>query len=553
MADGHERTDMDNELSRIVETLPALVWTALPDGRMDFLNHRWCAYTGLRREEACGWGWQRALHPDDLPALLERWRVIMAAGAPWDMEARLRRVDGEYRWFLFRTCPMADASGQVVKWCGMAIDIEDRRRAEGDLRASEGRFRAIVDGLPAVVTLMTADGEFEQANRHMLEYFGTPIEELKRRPTTQSFHPEDRPEVDRRWRESVETGRPYDFEARLRRHDGVYRWFHTRGFPLRDADGRIVLWYLLQTDVDDRKRAEALLVGEKRLLEMVAVGCPLPVVLHALCELVEETVSGSYCGIVLVDPTGTRLQHGAAPSLPDSYNESITGRPVNVDAGPCAMAVYLNAQVICADATSETRWATYAWCPLALAHGLKACWSTPIPSMEGKALGAFAIYYVEPTTPTPQHQALMARFTHIAGIAIERTRREEALKRSEAFLAEAQHLSRTGSFVWRGATDDLTWSKEMYRIYEFDESQPVTIERGRARIHPEDFAIYMEQMARAQREPIRGGPRGPAAIPEWCHQARARGLARCTRRSGTDRTHRRGAGHHRPATGGGRA
>ena len=192
-------------------------------------------------------------------------------------------------------------------------------------------------------------------------------------------------------------------------------------------------WYGINTDIDDRKRAEALLAGEKRLLEMVATGRPLPVVLNALCELVEETIHGCYCGIVLVESTGTHLQHGAAPSLPASYNDSINGRPVNPEAGPCAMAVALNAQVICADVPSETRWAAYAWCPLARAHGLKACWSTPISSSEGKPIGAFAIYYAEPTTPTPAHQALIEQFTHIAGIAIERTRSEEALRQSELF------------------------------------------------------------------------------------------------------------------------
>src|SRR5262245_53764841 len=333
MADGHERTDLDNELSRIVETLPALVWTALPDGRMDFLNHRWGAYTGLSRDEAWGWGWQRALHPDDLPGLCERWHAMVAAGAPGDMEARLRRVDGEYHWFLFRTCPMADASGQVVKWCGMTIDIEDRRRAEEDLHAREGCFRAIVDGLPAVVTLMTADGEFAQANRHMLEYFGAPLEELKRRPTTQSFHPDDRPEVDRRWQESVETGHPYDFEARLRRHDGVYRWFHTRGFPLRDADGRIVLWHLLQTDVDDRKRAEALLMGEKAVLEMGASGRPLAVVLDALCTLVDATAEGCSSSVMLIDRTGTSVADVRGPGLPSTYRAALDGMPVSSSGG----------------------------------------------------------------------------------------------------------------------------------------------------------------------------------------------------------------------------
>ena len=184
----------------------------------------------------------------------------------------------------------------------------------------------------------------------------------------------------------------------------------------------------METDIDDRKRAEALLAGEKRLLEMVARGHSMSVILEALCRLVENTASGCYCSVVLVDPSGTHLEHGAAPSLPASFITSIIGRPVNVDSGPCAMAAYLNEQVIAADLTSETRWAAYEWCPMALAHGLQACWSTPISSTAGKVLGAFAIYYDEPKTPTPIHQSLIEQFTHIASIAIERAQSDAALK-----------------------------------------------------------------------------------------------------------------------------
>jgi PAS domain S-box-containing protein len=489
---------MENELSRVVDALPGLVWTALPDGHVDFLNQRWCEYTGLSVDEGYGRGWQTAIHPEDLPELLDRWRSILASGEPRDMEARLRRFDGEYRWFLFRTCPLADASGQVVKWCGMNTDIEDRRRAEEALRARERHFRLIVDGIPALVTLMTPAGEVELVNRQVLEYFGATLEEMRGSEIADVVHQDDLPDVIAAWRGAVETGHPYDVEGRRRRADGVYRWFHMHGFPLRDTEGRVVLWYILETDVDDRKRVEALLAGEKRLLEMVAQGYSLPVVLDALCRLVEDTATGCYCSVQLIDPSGTRLQHGAAPSLPASFNESIHGRPVNADSGPCAMAAYLNEQVIAADIASETRWEAFAWCPLALAYGLRACWSTPISSTGGRVIGTFAIYFPEPKTPAPLHQNLIEQFTHIAGIAIERAQAEAALRRSEAFLAEAQRLSRTGSFSWRVATGEITWSEEVYRIFELDQAAPLTPELIGTRIHPEDIPLWAESIDRAQ-------------------------------------------------------
>ena len=123
----------------------------------------------------------------------------------------------------------------------------------------------------------------------------------------------------------------------------------------------------LSHTVEDRKRAETLLAGENRLLEMLATGCTLSEILDALCRLIENIASGSLCGIVLVDPISNRLKHGAAPSLPLSYNESIHGRPVNIYSGPCAMAAFLKEQVIAADVASDTRWDTYEW-RLSLIH-----------------------------------------------------------------------------------------------------------------------------------------------------------------------------------------
>ena len=189
-----------------------------------------------------------------------------------------------------------------------------------------------------------------------------------------------------------------------------------------------VLWFRsTYTDIDDRKRAEDLAAGEKRLLEMVTSGHSMQGILEALCQFVESMTSGCYCSVVLVDPSGTRLEHGAAPSLPDSFVTSIVGRPLNADSGPCAMAAYLNEQVIAADLTTETRWAADEWCPMALAHGVRACWSMPISSSAGNVLGAFAIYYPEPRMPTPLDQVIIDQFTHIASITVERQRSQEAL------------------------------------------------------------------------------------------------------------------------------
>jgi formate hydrogenlyase transcriptional activator len=190
----------------------------------------------------------------------------------------------------------------------------------------------------------------------------------------------------------------------------------------------------LSCTFEDHTQAEALLAGENRLLEMLATGCTLSEFLDALCRLIENIASGSLCGIVLVDPISNRLKHGGAPSLPLSYNESIHGRPVNIYSGPCAMAAFLKEQVIAADVASDTRWDTYEWRTLAMAHGLRACWSTPIRSSDEKVLGTFAIYSREPGSPSAYHQHLIGQITHLATVAIEHKHREEKLRQDEREL-----------------------------------------------------------------------------------------------------------------------
>jgi PAS domain S-box-containing protein len=491
-------TGMENDLSLVVDSLPGLIWTALPDGHVNFLNQRWCEYTGLSVAEARGEGWQNAIHPDDLPELLNRWRSILTSNALGEMEARLRRSDGEYRWFLFRTRPLTDASGQVTKWCGLNIDIEETRQVEEALHARESHFRLVFDGLPALIILMNPDGDLLRANRHCLEFFRTTLEELQGRGQVHSYHPDDRPRVLAAWKKSLETGQPYVSEGRRRRADGVYRWFHTRGFPLRDAEGHIVLWYSLATDIDDQRRAEALLAGEKRVLEMVAGSHSMSEILRALCKFVESTTSGCYCGVVSMDPSGTRFEYGAAPSLPENFITSIVGRPIDVDSDPCSVAALRNEQVFAADLMSERRWALQAWHQMALTHGLQACWATPISSAAGKVLGAFAIYYNEPRTLTPLDQSLIEQITDIASIAIERTQRDALLRRNEALLTQAQRLSSTCSLSWRGANEEMTWSEEASRIFELDQIAPVTNELFRSRVHPEDFPFLREMIDRAR-------------------------------------------------------
>src|SRR5882724_3298728 len=327
-----EIKNSENRLRTIIDTIPALAWSARPDGSAEFFNRRWLDYAGLSAEEASDWGWIVALHPEDRGRLIDYWRHLLASGEAGEIEARLRRFDGEFRWFLFRASPLRDGSGQVVKWYGTNTDLEERKRAEEALRSNEQSLRLIVDTVPGLVCTMSAAGEVELLNRQVLEYFGKTTEELKNWATSDAVHPDDLPRLLDTWRHSVETGQPYAYDLRQRRADGVYRWFQARGLPLRDTEGRITSWYLLLTDIDDRKKAE------------------------------------------------------------------------------------------------------------------------------------------------------------------------EELRRSKAYLTEAQRLSRTGSFGCRLSTGEMFWSEETFRIYGYDRSTQPAVERVLQRVHPEDRALVQEGIDRAYRD-----------------------------------------------------
>jgi PAS domain S-box-containing protein len=268
-------------LAVIINTIPTAAWTTRPDGYCDFLNQVWLDYTGTSAEKAQGWGWAESIHPDDRKKLVEDWQSCLASGSPVDTEARIRRFDGSYRWFLIRANPLRDEAGNILKWYGTCIDIEDGKRREEVLRASEFSWRQIIDNIPGFLNTSGATGDPTFFNRQELEYFGKTNEELKDWGRIDVIHPEDLPSVTEAWSTSLETGKVLDIEARLRRADGIYRWFQTRAVPARDAEGKISDWYALHTDIEDRKRAEEKLRQSEAELRTITDTIRQPIIVLA--------------------------------------------------------------------------------------------------------------------------------------------------------------------------------------------------------------------------------------------------------------------------------
>jgi PAS domain S-box-containing protein len=283
--------ESQDSLRKIIDTLPVTAWSTRPDGYCDFLNRRWLDYAGFSAEQAEGWGWGSVIHPDDAPGLVEHWQARLASGAAVDFEARMRRADGVYRWFLFRANPLRDEAGNIVKWYGTNVDIEDRKRADEELRASELNARLIVDCIPAQVAVLAPTGEVKQINRRMSEFFGS-IEALADWKTGNIVPPDELPRVLSGMGKAFAAAQPFEMENHLRRFDGVYRWFQIRGLPLLDSNGLVIRWYFLIADIEERKQAEAALDKTRSELARVTRSMSLGTLTASIAHEVNQPLSG---------------------------------------------------------------------------------------------------------------------------------------------------------------------------------------------------------------------------------------------------------------------
>jgi len=184
--------ESEARLRTIIDMVPSFLWTSFRDGSKEYLNKRWYDYTGLSLEEGQGWGWKVVVHPEDLDRLVREWLALVDSRRPGELETRIRRYDGAYRWFLIRVVPLLDEQGNVVKWFGSNTDIEDRKRAEEKLRQDEIELRQIADAIPHNIVVIRPDGTRLYANRTFLEYTGVKPKDVHSEGLyAQKLHPDD--------------------------------------------------------------------------------------------------------------------------------------------------------------------------------------------------------------------------------------------------------------------------------------------------------------------------------------------------------------------------
>jgi PAS domain S-box-containing protein len=245
----------EDRLRLVIDSIPTLVWRAGPDGVPDFLNQPALDYTGLSLDQA-ETGWPRAFHPDDKKGMLVKWSAIRESGMPGGLEARLRRFDGEYRWFLFQAVPLRDESGNIVKWYGSSTDIEDRKRAEVALRESEQRFRDYAE--------TASDWLWEAGPDHRTTRISAPVNTIGFTPSGLTgltrwdiaTDVESEPEKWRQHRAMIDARRPFRNFVYTVNGNGAPVYVQTSGKPIYDATGNFLGYRGTGADITAAIRAD---------------------------------------------------------------------------------------------------------------------------------------------------------------------------------------------------------------------------------------------------------------------------------------------------------
>lgn len=439
-------------------------------------------------------------HPEDR-AFVERMLDQVARDRkPLDVEHRLLMSDGSVKYVRVVGHPSTNHESGDVEFVGAVTDITDRKRVEEALRRSEGYLVQAQRLTQSGSWAWNVHTDARFWSEETFRIFGYEPGEMT--PTWSDIlertHPDDRGAVEQQAKLETSWKEDSEFDWRIVLPDGSIKHLHSISHPMMDDSGQIIEIVGTLMDVSERKRAEALRDGESRILEMIARDAPLKEILERLVLVVEAQFTGMLCSVLLLDNDGQHVRHGAAPSLPKSYVDAIEGLSIGPLAGSCGTAMYRKELVIVTDTLRDPRWEHYR--DVVEPHGLRSCWSTPILAHSGNVLGSFAMYYREPRAPTPAETRALGMATHLAGIAIERKLTHERLQRSEAYLAEAQRLSHTGSWAFN-AIGPVYWSEENFRIWGLDPQQGLpNRELVLQRIHPEDRNRVLEYVLKAVRD-----------------------------------------------------
>jgi len=399
----------------------------LKSGRLILVNDAFCKTFGYAREELIGHTsfelglWSNPERRAEITAALREGRPVS------DLDGQARQHTEELRDVVY-SAEAISLDGEL-RLLLMFRDITERKQAVQALRESEARYRMLFDNSMDGVLLGTPDGSILAANPAAQRMFGrseSELCEIGRNGVIDTTDPRLAPLLQER-----ENAGQFMGELTMVRKDGSRFEGEISSLLFVDEFGAR-LSSIIVRDVTERKFAAQLLTLQSAAMELVASGAPLVATLDLLARGIEAAAPGMHASILLLEADGLRVRHAAAPSLPEAFVRAIDGQPIGEHAGSCGTAIWRRAQVIVTDIANDPLWADYR--DLALAHGLRACWSTPILGDKQQVLGSFALYHDDIASPSEQHQRLITLATHVAAVAIARERGEIALRESEGKL-----------------------------------------------------------------------------------------------------------------------
>jgi len=474
---GQKRSELETQLQATLNVIPAYTWYALPSGALAFVNERNANYLGLPKDHplrfgsAMGAAWDShipLLHPDDHEEARRVWSTCLRTGSAGEMSFRARSAAGEYRWFVSRAEPVRATDGTLLYWLGVNLDINDVKQAENALRKSEKELRDAIDTIPALVWSALPDGSNIYVNKRFVEYTGSSAEQTTGSGWEALVHPDDLELHAGKWKEAVATGKPHESEVRSRRSDGQYRWQLDRGMPLRDEDGDIVKWYGVTTDIEDRKRAEEALGAISRdLLESKT----------KLEEAQRITHIGYWEWDLATDGLIWSDETYRIFGLPPQE------RPMNVDALREMIHPEDRERLFREKEQTITRGVCYD-----VEHRIVR------PGGEVRVLNSTrALKKDESGRP--------ACFYGTVQDITDRKRAQEALQKSEFYLAEGQRLTHMGSWAFNPSGFFEYWSQELFKIYGLDPNNGApTLEQYLATVHPADRDFMAETITKMHAE-----------------------------------------------------
>lgn len=445
--------ESERELRLIVQSIAGMICIFSPQGELVGGNQQLLDYFRQPLDEVARWADNGMTHPDDLRHCIESFTSSLRSGEAYDFETRFRRFDGSFRWFQVRGHPLREPDGTITRWYGLLTDIDDRKRSEESLRASEIDLRLTLDSLPGLVCTFSPDGRFESGNQRFYDYLDIDRDSAEAWATKGPAHPDDIPIAIAAFRDGMINGDAYEYEARARCSDGAYRWFQVLGRPQKDDEGQLVRWYSLLIDVDDRKRAEQKLEASE----------------HNLRQTIDTIPALAW----------SARPDGAADFLNQHYLDYV-GRPL--------------------DELQDWGWANFVH-PEDLPP-LDAAWSRfrsrgigGVAEARIKGRGGGYRWFLFRVDALRDENGVIVKWYGVNTDIQERKEVEEALKRSETFLADGQRISSTGSFSWNLGTDEFTFSDELRRLFEFEPGELVTLQRISERVLPDDLPLLAQNVA----------------------------------------------------------